>query len=441
MTSPADSPATSDAPADHGHKPGTARAALSYRGFRIIFIGLALSNIGTWMQNFTLPAYIDDRTGRPALVGLMIFAQLGPLLVLSIPAGVLADRVSKQKLQLAAQGASVALTLSIAWFVWQESALWTIFAAQLGIGIANAFNAPAFQASMPLLVHRQDLPGAISLNSAMINGTRVMGPVFAALLAVGGLSVAAIFVINAGTYLFFILALVIVKMPDVRSGSTERGFGVLLTGLRTARNRLVLNRLLIGMFLFSLFSLVYIGLFPSVARLNFGIDSAGPVYRWLYAVWGAGAFFGAISVGTFLSQIDRKVLIHRGFLGFAVALGLFSQIRGPELAFPVGFVLGFFYFMTATAITTTLQLNMKNTERATVMPLWFMVFGGTVPIGNLIFGVVIEWVGARTVLGFGAVFALFLAWWVDLRRFPPSAFLSEEDGGEPYTPTNASRLL
>ena len=143
-------------------------------------------------------------------------------------------------------------------------------------------------------------------------------------------------------------------------------------------------------------------------------------------------FFGAISVGTFLSQVDRKVLIHRGFLGFAVALGLFSQIRGPELAFPVGFVLGFFYFMTATAITTTLQLNMKNTERATVMPLWFMVFGGTVPIGNLVFGVVIEWVGARAVLGFGAGFALFLAWWVDLRRFPPSAFLAEEDGGEPF---------
>ena len=104
-------------------------------------------------------------------------------------------------------------------------------------------------------------------------------------------------------------------------------------------------------------------------------------------------------------------------------------------------MLGFFYFLTATAITTTLQLNMKNTERASVMPLWFMVFGGTVPIGNLLFGVVIEWVGARTVLVFGAGFALFLAWWVDLRRLPPDAFLPEEDGGEPMTPTNATRLL
>ena len=97
--------------------------------------------------------------------------------------------------------------------------------------------------------------------------------------------------------------------------------------------------------------------------------------------------------------------------------------------------------MTATAITTTLQLNMKNTERATVMPLWFMVFGGTVPIGNLVFGVVIEWIGARAVLGFGAAFAIFLAWWVDLRRLPPEAFLPEADGGEPMTPTNASACL
>ena len=290
---------------------------------------------------------------------------------------------------------------------------------------ANALNAPAFQSSMPLLVHRQDLPGAISLNSAMINGTRVIGPVLAAVLAVAGLSVSSIFLVNAATYLFFIAALLIVRMPDVRSGNTTRGFRSLTIGLNIARQRLVLNRLLLGMFLFSLFSLVYIGLFPSVARLNFDIAPSSATYRWLYATWGAGAFLGALSVGTFLSSIDRKVLIVRGFTGFAVALGVFSQVRGPELAFPVGFVLGFFYFMMATAITTTFQLNMKNTERATVMPLWFMVFGGTVPIGNLLFGVVIEWVGARAVLGFGAAFALFLAWWVDLRRLPQSAFLSE----------------
>ncbi len=433
--------APNDLAPDHGYEPGTARAALSYRSFRIVFIGLALSQVGTWMQNFTLPAYVDDRTGRPALVGAMIFMQLGPLLLLSIPAGVLADKVSKQKLQLAMQTSMAILTIALALQVSNNGALWTIFAIQLGIGIANALQAPAFQSTMPLLVHRQDLPGAISLNSAMINGSRVMGPVLAAILATAGLTVAQIFLVNAATYLFYIGALLIVRLPDVRGDHPERGWGRLLTGIRIARNRTVLNRLLLGMFLFSLFSLVYIGLFPSVARLNLGIDPTTNTYRWLYAVWGAGAFFGAISVGTWLSRVPRQALIVRGFVGFAIALAIFSQLRSPVLAFPIGFVLGFCYFMTATAITTTLQLNLKDTERASVMPLWFMVFGGTVPIGNLIFGVVIEWVGARVVLGFGAAFALLLAWWVDLRRLPESAFLPEADGGEPFRPVNASRLI
>ncbi len=417
-------------PPRHGLTPGTARAALSYPKFRLVFIGLALSQIGTWMQNVTLPAYVQDRTSSPALVGVTIAVQLGPLLVLSIPGGALADKVSKQKLMLWMQGISAILTLGTAFLVAQDSSLLWIFLVQAGIGAANALNAPAFQASMPLLVHRSDLPGAISLNSAMINGTRVMGPVSAAILAAFGLSVAWIFVINAATYLFFIAALVLVKMPDVKADTKLQGVEKLFLGIQIARDRLVLNRLLLGMFSFSLISLIYVGLFPSVAELNFGIDADSPGYRWLYATWGLGAFFGAISVGTFLSRYHRRVLIVRGFTGFGIALAVFSQLRDQATPFAVGFVLGFFYFMTATAITTSLQLNLRDGERASVMPLWFMVFGGTVPIGNLIGGVLFEVIGSRAVLGFGAVWALFLAWWLDLRRQPPESFLTEAEGGE-----------
>jgi len=387
------------------------------------------------MQNVTLPAYVQDRTSSPALVGVTIAVQLGPLLLFSIPAGALADKVSKQKLMIAMQSLSVVLTLLTAWLVARDAALVFLFIAQAGIGTANALNAPAFQASMPLLVHRSDLAGAISLNSAMINGTRVMGPVGAALLASVGLSIPWIFVINAATYLFFIAALVLVRMPDVKADTIVRGWRSLGVGLDIARKRLVLSRLLIGMFSFSLISLIYVGLFPSVAELNFGIAAESSSYRWLYATWGLGAFFGAISVGTFLSRFHRRVLIVRGFTGFGIALAVFSQLRDSTSPFLVGFVLGFFYFMTATAITTSLQLNLRNGERASVMPLWFMVFGGTVPVGNLIGGVLFEVIGARPVLFAGAVWAIFLAWWLDLRRQPPSAFLSEADGGEAPIPT------
>jgi MFS family permease len=428
-TAPLTSPAAAGPP-NHGLSPGTIRAALSYPKFRIILLGLALSNIGTWMQNVTLPAYIQDRTGSPALVGWSIAAQLGPLLLFSIPAGALADKVSKQKLMLVMQSVSVVLTLATAFLVARDAAIWLIFAVQAGIGTANALNAPAFQASMPLLVHRSDLPGAISLNSAMMNGTRVMGPVGAALLGAVGLSIAGIFVVNAASYLFFVVALLLVHMPDVKAATMVRGWRQLGVGLQIAANRLVLKRLLIGMFSFSLISLIYVGLFPSVAELNFGIDAGSGTYRWLYATWGLGAFFGAISVGTFLSRYHRRVLIVRGFTGFGISLAVFSQLRDSASPFVVGFILGFFYFMTATAITTSLQLNMKDGERASVMPLWFIVFGGTVPIGNLIGGQLFELIGARWVIGFGAAWALFLAWWLDLRRQPPSAFLSEADGGE-----------
>ncbi len=435
MTSHPDKANTVEPPR-RGVTPGTARAALAYPKFRLVFIGLALSQIGTWMQNVTLPAYVQDRTSSPALVGVTIAVQLGPLLFLSIPGGALADKVSKRKLMLVMQTVSAILTLGTAFLVAQDSSLLWIFLVQAGIGAANALNAPAFQASMPLLVHRTDLPGAISLNSAMINGTRVMGPVSAAILAAFGLSVSWIFVINAATYLFFIAALILVRMPDVKADTTVRGWRQLGVGLTITRDRLVLNRLLLGMFSFSLFSLIYVGLFPSVAELNFGIAAESSAYRWLYATWGLGAFFGAISVGTFLSKFHRRVLIVRGFTGFGIALAIFSQLRDSVSPFAVGFVLGFFYFMTATAITTSLQLNLRDGERASVMPLWFMAFGGTVPVGNLIGGVLFEVIGARAVLGFGAIWALFLAWWLDLRRQPSTAFLSEADGGEAPVPSD-----
>ncbi|MEC7434749.1 MAG: MFS transporter, partial [Actinomycetota bacterium] len=84
-------------PTSTPRRTGTARSALQHRHFRVLFIGASLSNVGTWMQNFMLPAYLDVRTGSAALVGLLIFAQLGPMFFGSVPAGVLADRVDRTR--------------------------------------------------------------------------------------------------------------------------------------------------------------------------------------------------------------------------------------------------------------------------------------------------------------------------------------------------------
>jgi MFS family permease len=413
----------------HRHRPGTARAALSYRTFRILFIGTALSNVGTWMQNFTLPAYLDHRTESARLVGLLVFTQLGPLLLLSLPAGVLADRVDRTRFVIAMQTVMLAGSVVLAWLVSTDAPLWTLFAAQLGIGIANALNAPAFSASMPMLVDRQDLPGAVSLNSAMINGSRILGPALAALLSAFGMSTAQLFLANAATYAFIIVPLLVIALPMVRTDHPEQGWRRLMTGVNIARRRPILARVLLSMTLFSLVSLPFIGLFPSIARLNYGLDPTGASFKWLYVVWGAGAFFGALAVGSWLANFDKRRLVPIGYTAFGISLAAFALVRSVIPAFPIGFVLGFVYFMTATCMITVLQQNLTDGERASVMPLWFMSFGGTVPVGNLLAGPAIDQFGARWVLLVGAAFALFLAWWTDLGRLPREAFLPESEGG------------
>ncbi len=433
---------TTAEPHRHHHRPGTARAALSYPDFRILFVGTALSSIGTWMQNFTLPAYVDARTGSAALVGLLVFVQLGPLLLLSIPAGLLADRVDRTRLVIAMQSLMMTVSVVLAALIATDAPLWTLFAAQLTIGVANTVNAPAFSASIPMLVTRHDLAGAVSLNSAMINGTRIAGPALAAALAALGFSVAQLFLVNAITYLFLIVPLAfLVRLPQARGELPERGWRKLMSGINVVRRRRVLSRTVSTMFLFSLVCLPYIGLFPSVARLNFGLDARESGYKFLYVVWGLGAFLGALAVGTWLSRRDTRRLIPLGLLAFAVCLGVFTRLDSLGPALPVAGALGFVYFMTATALASVMQRNLADHERAAAMPLWFMSFGGTIPIGNLIAGPIMDAVGARWVLAVGAVFAVALAWWANLARLDETDFLREEHGGEPFRPVNANRLF
>ena len=413
-------------PLPHSHRAGTARAAFSYRSYRLVWTGMLLSNIGTWMQNLALPAYIDDRTGSAKIVSLLVFAQLGPLLLLAIPGGIIAGRYNLQRYLLAMQWVQLVFSLVLAAIVSVDGPIWALFLAQTAIGVGNALNAPAFQASVPMLVDRRDLAGAISLNSTQLNGSRVAGPAIAALLAIWGVSTSQIFIINAATYLFLIISLFMVQIPDIRSAPTETGWRRALSGVNIAKSRRVLSRLLISMTAFSLFCLIYVGLFSSVARLNFSISPVGSTYRWLYAVWGLGALVGALATGTFLSQYHRPTIIRWGFVGFAIALAIFASIESVTWAFPVGFVLGLFYFMTANAMVTVFQQNLRDNERVTVMPLWFMSFGGTVTIGGLLAGPIIDAIGARWVLFFGALFALFLAWWCDLDRLPKTAFLLQD---------------
>ena len=108
-------------------------------------------------------------------------------------------------------------------------------------------------------------------------------------------------------------------------------------------------------------------------------------YEWLYATWGLGACLGGLAIGTVFVHADKRLLIRSGFVVFAICLAVFGLAREPIGAFISGAVLGFAYFGTTTSMNTVFQSRLADNERGRVMSLWFMAFGGTVPLGNLVF--------------------------------------------------------
>jgi len=287
------------------------------------------------------------------------------------------------------------------------------------IGLGQSVFGPTYSALLPDLVGPGNLAGAISLNSAQMNGSRVIGP------AIGGLLFAefgatVVFSLNAATYLFVIGALLSVQLPDVEtSGAGESRLHRLALGFRIARSRFPIGRCLVTMVLFSFLCLPFIGQMPVLAERNLGIDARSTGYGWLYACFGLGAMLGALSVGTVFANVSKERVTRSGMVAFGLSLAVFAWLRSPAPAFVVIVVVGFFYFATVTALSTVLQLHLAGNERGRVMALWMMAFGGTVPLGNLVAGPLIEATSVSTVVFPGALIAIALAWWADTRTDRP----------------------
>ena len=210
---------------------GTTRSALAHREFRLMWLGSFASNIGTWMQTVVLGSYAYKLTESSVFVGALAFAQLGPLLLLSVVGGMVADALDRRKLLIVLQTEQLVFSLALAAIVAgsDDPSRVLIFGCVLAVGIGNALNAPVWGAVVPSLVGQEDLGAAIALNSTMINGSRVIGPAIAGILyPIFG--AAWMFTANAVTYLFVILALLVVRFPAVPRSRRA--------GLATAHGRL-----------------------------------------------------------------------------------------------------------------------------------------------------------------------------------------------------------
>jgi MFS family permease len=433
----------SDAPtrsAKPRHAPGTAQAALAVPAFRKIFIGSFLSNVGTWMQNVLLGPFafaLAKRTGGigpGTFAGIVVAAQLGPLLLAPL-AGYIGDRMRRRPLLVWCQIEQLVVSCWLAYLVATPtpSKFWFVVAV-LTLGIGNTMNGPAWSAMLPTLVGPDNVQGAVAVNSTVLNGSRVIGPLIVlALKDFFHVSITGIFVINAVTYLFVIYPLLVVDVgsPVRRTETFKDG---ILAGLRTARAIPVVSRILVVLAGFSILCLAYVAQFPAVAERSFHIDSGGTLYRWFYATWGLGACLGGLSTGTFLSHLDKRITARRFLVGFSISIaGLAivpwflpaiahhhqstdAHLSGVWPAFVFAFSLGFCYFAITTSMLTVLQLTVAEAVRARVMALWFMGFGGSVWIGGVWGGLVIDHASSTVMLLIGSAAAALLAWAADFKQ-------------------------
>ncbi len=214
------------------------------------------------------------------------------------------------------------------------------------------------------------------------------------------------FIFNALTFAFVILGFSLVRIGPTPAGHRHR----LLDGFRYARRNPVASLLLPTLFTFSVLSLPYIGQFAVVAERVIGLDSTKSTYKWLYGTWGLGACLGALMMGTVLVRFDKRRMITPGFAVFGCFLALFGLNGSVVLAFPIGFLLGAAYFGTITAMLTVLQQHISQEMRAPVMAVWFMFYGGTIPIGVLWAGWIMDHWAVQPVILIGAAWALVLSW-------------------------------
>ncbi len=403
---------------EHPVKPvvdGSIGAAWASPAFRRLYVGSTFSLVGTWLQNVTVAPFALDLTrsasnpkGSASFVGLLTVAQLGPLLLLSIPGGVLAPRVDRKKLMIGAQSVQSLAAFGLAFVAWKAKSPLALFLAILVIGTANAISQPTSSSVLPELVEPKNIGGAISLNSATMNGSRSVAPIIVLALTAVGFAAPGFFFLNALSYFAMIVALWKLPMRRRLEHRGSSGKAAFLDGIREARANPVVGRLLMFLCSLSLISLPFIGQFATVVERSFGTTSKR-TYLVLFATWGFGAALGALSIGTVLVRRDQRRLVSEFLVGFAVALTAWSFASSPVVALPIAFALGFAYFGSTTAMSSVLQAHLDVRRRAPVMALWFMAFGGTIPFGAMWSGWAMDHWSVRGTLLIGAAWLSVLA--------------------------------
>lgn len=365
--------------------PPTLWTPFAYQLFRAIWLASVVSNIGTWMQNVAGVWLVTTLTTSALLVALMQTATSLPALLLSMPAGALADLLDRRRLLLWTQAfmAVVAALLGVLSFTGQVSALGVLgFTFLLGMG--SALNGPVWQSVVTELVPRPVLPFAITLNGVSNNIARAIGP------AIGGLIIAYyspgwVFVLNGLSFLGTWAVLYAWKRQALEtSGPAENFAGALRAGLRYVQYAPAIQAVLARTFAFSFGASAMWALLSVVAarRLHLSSGHYGVMLSWL----GAGAVAGAFLMGRAGARlnVNQRVLLGTAvFVGTNLSLALVPVVYW---LYPVLFAAGIAWLMVMTSFSSTVQLHVPKWVQARVISMYMLVFQAGLSLGSYAWG-------------------------------------------------------
>jgi len=393
-------------------------SVLRHKAFRWIWAASLVSNVGNWMEAVGQSWLVQQQTASPFMVELLAASEFVPHALLVLAAGALADRYDRRKLLLAGQIAMMLLGAVLAVLTHLGHATpWVVIALSFAEGAAWASVMPAWQALVPALVPRKELPSAIALNSAQFNTARLLGPMLAGtLLSTAG--AALVFDVNVVSFLGIVLVLALARVPAAPLASAPTTGGSLKlaggagTALKWALHEPGPRQLIVGIFAFSIFSAPVQGLLPTMADEVLHVGARG--YGAMLSSLGAGAIAGALTLARLPRSYPRHHLIPLSMLGFSLCALIYGSSRWPLLSGGALAVGGVFWVWSLASSSTAMQLLVPENLRGRAMSVLALATTGPLPLGHLLGGALAHGLGVRAgvILTSGALacFSLWSVW-------------------------------
>lgn len=383
--------------------------AFRNRNYTLFFAGQTVSQIGTWMQRTAVIWVIYSLTHSASMIGVAVFAQQFPSFLLSLFGGVVADRHNRHKILLVTQTASMIQAILLAVLILTgHYVIWEMLTLSAVLGIINAFDTPARQPMVHDMVDdKADLANAISLNSAMVNMARLVGPALSGMV-LQQFGAGVCFSINAASFIAVIISLLLMKFPKFERPAIRKKVSAELTeGLHYLRKTPAIGLLIFLIICLSLLVIPYDTMEPVFAKVVFKGDAA--TYGYLSGSIGLGALIGSLLLASVKKGINFRKILLGSIVVLGIGLILFSRMSHFAFALPFALILGLGSITPMSTSITIIQMEAAPHMRGRVMSYVAMSYFGMLPLGSLLIGTVSQKIGAPLTMLCQGIVAILIA--------------------------------